>query len=537
MTARRWLFAIWVCFLARTAFYSAALPLWEGFDEWAHFAVIRRMALRGERLVPRNGKVPRDVAASLELAPVPWAMRNMPPPSLTQDAYWRLPAAQRGGREATFRSMPARWAFEDCAGALTAYEALQPPLYGWIMVPVSLAARSRGLADEVLWLRWLSSAIGSLAIPLVFLVGRSVFRCDPVALGCAAVVAAMPEFAFDMARVGNECVAVVLFTLLTWLALEAFLKGLSYRRAASIGVVLGLGLLTKAYFLAALPAVALLVAYSFWRTQGKRIGVLFGALIIAAASLAIAGWWYVQNVRTTGTLSGMNEAVMLRGTNQAAILQRAGEVHWARAVDTILLSHLWFGGWSGLMVRSWMYHLFYAVILLAAIGLVRAIRQPAVAAVSAIYAWFWIGQLYNVVLLFLTKGLSGSMGWYMYAVIAAEVAICTAGLRALAPPKWRQWVPFAGASLFGLLDLYTVHFVAMPYYAGMIAHRANDALAAFHLDALVPIGVSGMVARLDAFKATIVSQPLLVALWAAYLAATLALPAVCYACRRDARCL
>ena len=222
MTARRWLFAIWVCFLARTAFYSAALPLWEGFDEWAHFAVIRRMALRGERLVPRNGKVPRDVAASLELAPVPWAMRNMPPPSLTQDAYWRLPAAQRGGREATFRSMPARWAFEDCAGALTAYEALQPPLYGWIMVPVSLAARSRGLADEVLWLRWLSSAIGSLAIPLVFLVGRSVFRCDPVALGCAAVVAAMPEFAFDMARVGNECVAVVLFTLLTWLALEAF---------------------------------------------------------------------------------------------------------------------------------------------------------------------------------------------------------------------------------------------------------------------------------------------------------------------------
>ena len=88
--------------------------------------------------------------------------------------------------------------------------------------------------------------------------------------------------------------------------------------------------------------------------------------------------------------------------------------------------------------------------------------------------------------------MSGSMGWYMYAVVAAEVAICVAGLRALSPPKWRQWVPFAGASLFALLDLYTVHFVAVPYYTGMIAHRANDALAAFHLHDLSPIGIRGV---------------------------------------------
>ena len=535
MTARRWLFVIWVCFLARTAFYSAALPLWEGFDEWSHFAVIQRMALRGEFLVSRDSPVPRDVAASLELAPVPWALRGMPPPSATQDTYWRLTDAERTRREAAFRSMPARWSFEDSTGSLTAYEALQPPLYGWLMVPVSLAARSRGLADEVLWLRWVSSAIGSLAIPLVFLVGRSVFRCDSVALGCAAVVAAMPEFAFDMARVGNECLAVVLFTLLTWLALEAVLKGLSYRRAAAIGIALGFGLLTKAYFLAALPAVGVLVAYVFWRSQSKRLRVLFGTLIVAAASLSIAGWWYVRNLQATGTLSGLNEAVMLRGTNQAAILHGAAEVHWAQAVDTILLSHLWFGGWSGLTVRSWMYHFFYAVIILAAIGLVRTIRQPAVAAVAVIYAWFWIGQLYNVLLLFLSKGMSGSMGWYMYAVVEAEVVICTAGLRALAPPKWRPWVLFAGTSLFALLDLYTVHFVALPYYTGLIAHRANDTLAAFHLHDLTPVGVSGVLARLDAFKATIVSQPLLFALWVSYLVATFALPAVCYVRRRDSR--
>ena len=88
-----------------------------------------------------------------------------------------------------------------------------------------------------------------------------------------------------------------------------------------------------------------------------------------------------------------------------------------------------------------------------------------------------------------------------------------------------------------MLDLYTVHWVAVPYYTGLIAHRANDSLAAFHLPDLAPVGVSGVLARLDAFKATVVSEPLLVVLWAAYLAATVALPAVCYVSRRDSRCL
>jgi hypothetical protein len=81
VTAPRWLLPIRICFLARAAFYSAALPLWEGFGEWSHFAAIRRVAL------------------------------------------------------------------------------------------VMRAAGTRGLPDEVLWLRWAISAIGSLAIPLAFFSG------------------------------------------------------------------------------------------------------------------------------------------------------------------------------------------------------------------------------------------------------------------------------------------------------------------------------------------------------------------------------
>ena len=67
---------IWACFLARLAFYANMLPLWEGFDEWAHVSVIRTMAVEHRLLVPRDQPIPGDIAGSLELAPVPWQLRG-----------------------------------------------------------------------------------------------------------------------------------------------------------------------------------------------------------------------------------------------------------------------------------------------------------------------------------------------------------------------------------------------------------------------------------------------------------------------------
>ncbi len=249
---------MWAGFLARLLFYSAMMPLWEGYDEWAHFAVVRQMAIGGHLLVSRDAPIPRDVEASLQLAPVPWELRALPPPAITRDDYWRLSRQERERRQSELRTLPAEWGREDGTGALKAYEALQPPLYYWMMAPGLWICRAIGvgLLGQVLALRFLSSLVASFVVPLVFLIGLEVWADGPAALGCAAVVALMPGLALDVARVGNDCLAVVLFTLLTWLALRTV-------RPVANGFVLGLGLLTKAYFLTAIPAVLAV----FW---GKR---------------------------------------------------------------------------------------------------------------------------------------------------------------------------------------------------------------------------------------------------------------------------
>jgi len=69
---------IWLCFVCRGIFYCSLLPLWDGFDEWAHFAVIERMSTAGSLLIDRNSPVSREIDASLNLAPLPRGMTFLP---------------------------------------------------------------------------------------------------------------------------------------------------------------------------------------------------------------------------------------------------------------------------------------------------------------------------------------------------------------------------------------------------------------------------------------------------------------------------
>src|ERR1035438_10508343 len=308
----------------------------------------------------------------------------------------------------------------------------------------NLAARHAHLSTQVLLLRWFSMAILSLVIPLTFLTARSVFRHDATALGCAAVVAAMPGFLVGIARVSNEYLAVVLFSLLLWLSVGE----LTRRRLISLGAVLGLGLLAKAYFLAAIPPVAVLL---LWKCRRAR------ALLVPLVTLAIAGWWYVRNLVVTGTLSGMQESAMqpaaALGAHLGAQLNQATRVPWLATIDSILFSHLWLGAWSTLTVRSWMYHLFYLLIALAMLGLAFRISTSAIRILGGFVLAFWLGQLYHANLLSMVWGIATSLGCYLNAVVAAEVPLCVAGLRALTPRAPRRFVAPAGVVLFALFDL------------------------------------------------------------------------------------
>lgn len=522
------LLAIWICFVIRAFFFCAVMPLWEGFDEWSHFAVVQRMVFRGEWLVNRESQAPQDVAASMFLAPLAWELRKFGPPSMTHDEFWQLPPEERARKEAQFRAIPREWKYQDSLGTLKTYEGLHPPLNGWLMAPVLWAAGNAHLSTQVLLLRWWGVMLVSLVIPLSCLACRVVFESDRLGLGCAAIIAAMPGLLVGTGHVANECVGVMLLTLVIWLSVETVKHGLTTRRAVALGVVLGLGLLAKAYVLTAVPVVGLLLLWKCQRDWRR-------AALVPLCTFMVSGWWYIRNLVTNGTFTGMWEAQMLPHATLMDELRQIPKIHWGVLIDSVLFSHIWLGSWSTLTVRSWIYHIFYLLIALALVGLVRqGIRamRPEMALMAAFALTFWAGQLYHSITLFMVWGMATTIGSYLYAVITAETALTVAGLRAIVPRSARSAVVPVSVALFALLDLYTIHLVSLPYYAGITAHRPGGAVPVFHFGSA---SLGEIAQRLHAFKSPLLGGGVLEGLWIAYLAATVGLVVITIACKKRER--
>jgi len=102
-----------------------------------------------------------------------------------------------------------------------------------------------------------------------------------------------------------------------------------------------------------------------------------------------------------------------------------------------------------------------------------------------------------------------------------EVSLVYVGLSHLMPASWRRWILPGAAAAFALLELYATHFVALPYYAGLISHRPSGALEAFHPGSLRALGFGETLGRLAANKPAWLGAGGFVVLWVAFLAATI----------------
>jgi 4-amino-4-deoxy-L-arabinose transferase-like glycosyltransferase len=174
----------------------------------------------------------------------------------------------------------------------------------------------------------------------------------------------MPELCINLARVSNEVLSIVLYTALLY-ALVRFPHELPRVRMMPVaGILIGLGLLTKAYFLTAVPAFFLIAIFFMWRWPEHRRRIMLSSLVAALCLVAIAAPWYFHVHKSTGSWSGLQPATVAPHS-LFALLASIPRVNWRSGVLSIVISHVWFGAWSFLRVPKPFYFFFGTVYLLA----------------------------------------------------------------------------------------------------------------------------------------------------------------------------
>jgi hypothetical protein len=461
---------------ANVVLYSMLLPLWEGFDEPFHFGYAQVIANGSGFPDPRYSRLSEEQAHSILLAPASLAVKRNLPEVTPYSEFLALPECERAERrQQLFQIDPKlRWK----PSKYLNYEGLQAPLaYAVLALPERALARTP-LPYRVLALRIICGSLASvLLLTGTARLAKQLNLPSPYSEILPFCVFSSQMTWATVAHLGNDWLAV---PLAVWFLISV----IDYDERPTMGTViisaliLSLGLLTKAYFIALAP---LLVATCILRRRFRHFAVVLVLL------LTMTGPWYYRNLTRYGTLSGMQE--LREGINPADALGAVRIERVVPAIDSYLRQALWTGNNT---FRSFSASTLRVLIIAWLAGLLLWIARRQAFPERII---FWYGLLFTAALVYnaainfvASHGETMSPGpWYTQVLLVPMLALALLGTS-----RVRRIGRFVAAFLtvvFAYVIIATYWAKLIPLYAGIIDRMSLARLLAAYrrLPALMPV--------------------------------------------------
>lgn len=400
------LLAVGLAGLAHLAF----LPPFEGFDETGHFSYIQQIADAGQIPHPGADRKSADVRAY----PGPRAYGGVAP--FDQNGGMTYKNFFAGPLPSPLGPVDRSYAPGDSLNG----EAQHPPLFYILLVPFYLLGRNWSWPALFFLLRSASWALAFTG----FVVGclatqrqlRSMDCFPPLLLVVPAWPFLFPQFFPEMARLGNDSLCLLLVGI-AWALLLRFLERRRPAGAILMGIILGLGLLTKAFFLGITGGMALFLV--FVALKRRDWSLVRNTAMMTAVAIALGGAWYVHELLSTGSLTGARDvlAAAQQGDLGQMMIESFSLPGFLQGMGQIAVSFAWAGTWSfGRFPPIYTLPLILLALLPLLVWLRRLARLPIAAAAPLFIAGpFILGLAYFRLTQMARAGEgAGTPGWYLH---------------------------------------------------------------------------------------------------------------------------
>ena len=179
-----------------------------------------------------------------------------------------------------------------------------------------------GTVLAVMVIRLASIGLGAGTVYLAARLGCLLFS-PRVGLLAAALTAFNPMFLFVGAAVNNDSLAIMIGSwglyLLVRLWQDVPDPVQHWRRYLGLGIVLGLGILTKVSLGALLALTGAALAWLAWRRRDWRL-LFIGGMMVAVAALVIPSWWFARNMRLYNDPTGLEVFFTVQGRRDSPIV-------------------------------------------------------------------------------------------------------------------------------------------------------------------------------------------------------------------------
>ncbi|NIO72177.1 MAG: hypothetical protein GTN71_24920 [Anaerolineae bacterium] len=483
-------------FLVLGTVYSVVTPLFEASDELWHYPFVKHLA-DGGGLPVQDPRIEQ-----------PWRQEGSQPP-----LYYAL------GALATFwidtsDFAEVRWLNPHAdIGVETADGNLNMVVHS---ERESFPYRGTALAVHIV--RFLSVLMGAVTVLCTYLIALEVFPGQKtLAAGAAAFNAFVPMFLFISGSVNNDNLTILLCSLTLLLLIRLVSGGRVSEQMPNdqlgfgiwdlgfcslLGLVIGLGALSKASALGLIPLTALALAFSAWRGSSllraesvlRRLAwFLASSITVLAVSFAVAGWWYLRNWLLYRDPLGLNTFVAIVGSrlHQPTLRQLLGE--WEGFVKTF-----WglFGGVNVAMEPA-VYWMLNALAILGFVGLMIALGRTLISRFtfhvsrddsSLMTCYSLLILLTWPIILFLalirwTTITKASQGRLMFPAISAIAVLLALGWSQWMPRRydkaaqqWRKWLLGSiGGLMFVLAAIAPFRYIAPAYAKPVLSPALSEA--------------------------------------------------------------
>lgn len=287
-------------------------------------------------------------------------------------------------------------------------------------------------------IRLVSIALGVGTILLTYALGCTLF--DPtIGMTAAALTAWTPMFLFVSAAVNNDSLAILLGHGGLYLLVRMWQKPpelSAWWRFMLLGLVLGLGILTKLSLGGLLGLAGLILAILAWRQQRWQLFWIGGPIVLGTA-LLISGWWFIRNWQLYGDVTGLNAFIAVQGVRNAPLT-------WAGWWDEFGTFYRTFWGLFGgvnILAPKLFYITMNGLAIIGIAGLVKWLWYPENRQrLWRMGIWLliaWIGLL--LLLLLRWNVISPAFqGRLVFPALGGIYTLLAVGWRALLPTDWQQ---------------------------------------------------------------------------------------------------
>jgi 4-amino-4-deoxy-L-arabinose transferase-like glycosyltransferase len=426
--------------LLRGGMWAVMQPYFWAPDEDYHFLYVENLTTQGALPDPDKPLYPREYQLVLE------AMRYNDYSSVARQDFTGDPKASVARLEGlSDADREPRFLGRDV-------NVVHAPVYYAAGAAVNTVLGDASAFTRIAAVRWVSTALGGLAVFLAWLLAAQVFRREWLQLTLAGLVALQPMIAFLSGIVSNDIAVTAAYTGALALLLFLLRTGPRAAQGAWVGGAIALGLLVKSTALALLPLAALAYAGQAlaWRGQGRE--VLRSAMVACGVVAALAGWWYLRSLIEYGTLTGAATEVLPSGPGEPAtpghIASLASE--WTKLTYR---TYWWHFYWWEAPRESIFFYLPYLVGGIGALGLVamfwrrrrEALAGPdplvrqAILMIAAILILYVPPLATDILRRLNGAGFILVAGRFLLPAYPAAVALLLIGLRELVPRRFLAW--------------------------------------------------------------------------------------------------